>query len=174
MNQYPHCACHLSFSFPRFTSRSLVSPLPSCFSAWPSLFRAIPLSLSTRCFSLRLSLFFIYFHVLSSYFLPRVFCRSTHPSVLQLSFFHSTRCSLPLLVLSSLSFYFPLWFTIRKPSRYHNVRFIGIPSFSARLRSCCFLLAPSKKVVTPKRECEKEARRRDRRGEKVTSMGRVE
>lgn len=35
MNQYPHCACHLSFSFPALPSPSL--SLLALLSAWPSL-----------------------------------------------------------------------------------------------------------------------------------------
>lgn len=41
MNQYPHCACHLSFSFPALPSPSL--SLLALLSAWPSL--SLPLFL---------------------------------------------------------------------------------------------------------------------------------
>lgn len=70
VNQYPHCACHLSFSFPRFPSRSLYPSQPCslrgrlCLARCHSLFPTLP-SGSPRL-SFILSRFNLHFYVFLS------------------------------------------------------------------------------------------------------------
>lgn len=81
MNQYPHCACHLSFSFLRFPSRSLYPSQPCslrsrlclarCHSPFPH--RLSPsLSVSLRLYLFPSSLLLTHLHVFFSRFLLTV------------------------------------------------------------------------------------------------------
>lgn len=177
MNQYPHCACHLSFSFLRFPSRSLYPSQP-CSLRGRSLSRTMPFSLSTPALSVSLRLspslpfsLFSPFNPSPRVFLPlSPYSRWTSFDPLSLSQpSFVSRAPLCIFARPSLfplrlpSVFVALYFLSR--SRCHSVRFIDPLPFRLRTRSFDFLPACSERTHVARRSRGRKKGREPETGE---------